>query len=179
MPRPVRRRVDRGPAVGHDRHRGGVPFRQSVEQGAAGRTDRRPSVRERALELRSSRTDPARDDRSLENSAGRWRAAGRDELAAARALPAIQSRAGDVFGGPRDDDEVSADRRRRGLTMSMTVWNRLEPRPRARAIDETLKVCVHDPLWMIARQWQMGELAGEDAASPAFVSVTASSAVID
>lgn len=29
-----------------------------------------------------------------------------------------------------------------------------------------LQARVHDPLWTLARQWQMGELTGEDAGSP-------------
>jgi hypothetical protein len=49
---------------------------------------------------------------------------------------------------------------------SVTVWNRLEGRPRTLAFDRSLKAEVRDPLWMLARQWQVGELAGDDAGSP-------------
>jgi hypothetical protein len=38
---------------------------------------------------------------------------------------------------------------------------------------------VRDPAWFLARQWQVGELSGQDAGSPAFVSVTTSKGTID
>lgn len=56
---------------------------------------------------------------------------------------------------------------------SITYWSRLEPRPRAPSIADTLAARVRDPLWLLARQWQFGEFRGEDAASPAFVQVAA------
>jgi hypothetical protein len=52
---------------------------------------------------------------------------------------------------------------------SITYWNRLEPRPRARDLAPSLAARVRDPLWFLARQYQMGEFDGEDAGSPAFV----------
>ena len=48
----------------------------------------------------------------------------------------------------------------------VTTWNRLEGRPRAEKFDRALRAEVRDALWMIARQWQMGELRGDDAGSP-------------
>jgi hypothetical protein len=59
---------------------------------------------------------------------------------------------------------------------SITVWNRVEPRPRSDDINASLSAQLRDPLWLLARQWQMGEFRGEDAGSPAFVSVASSSA---
>jgi hypothetical protein len=38
-------------------------------------------------------------------------------------------------------------------------------RTRGKDINEALKMRVYDPLWMLARQWQMGEFDGNDAAS--------------
>jgi hypothetical protein len=55
---------------------------------------------------------------------------------------------------------------------SITWWNRLEPRPRASQVAETLAAEVRDPLWFLARQWQLGEFRGEDAGSPAVVRLT-------
>lgn len=55
--------------------------------------------------------------------------------------------------------------------ISAVTWNRLEPRPRSPEIAEALTARVRDPLWMLTRQWQTGEFAGEDAASPAYVQV--------
>lgn len=52
---------------------------------------------------------------------------------------------------------------------SITTWNRLEPRPRSDSTTRALAAQVRDPLWFLARQWQFGELQGEDAGSPAWV----------
>jgi hypothetical protein len=49
---------------------------------------------------------------------------------------------------------------------SVVMWNRLEGRPRRPDFSRALKAEVRDPLWMITRQWQMGEFIGEDAGSP-------------
>ncbi|MEV0385940.1 hypothetical protein [Nonomuraea sp. NPDC050643] len=46
------------------------------------------------------------------------------------------------------------------------LWNRLEVRPRATDFDRALRVEVRDALWMLTRQWQLGELRGSDAGSP-------------
>src|SRR6266478_2579286 len=45
-------------------------------------------------------------------------------------------------------------------------WNRLEGRPRAVDFERALRAEVRDALWFLTRQWQFGELKGEDAASP-------------
>ncbi len=45
-------------------------------------------------------------------------------------------------------------------------WNRLEPRPRSEDFSRSLRAEVRDALWMLARQWQMGEFQGEDGGSP-------------
>ncbi len=49
---------------------------------------------------------------------------------------------------------------------SVTTWTRLEPRPREGSMQRSLQAQVRDPLWMLARQWQVGEFAGDDAGSP-------------
>ena len=54
---------------------------------------------------------------------------------------------------------------------SITTWSRLEPNPRVAAMEETLKARIYDPLWMLARQWQLGEFEGEDNGSPVTVSL--------
>lgn len=53
----------------------------------------------------------------------------------------------------------------------ITLWNRLEGRPRADNFDRALRAEVRDPLWMLARQWQLGEFRGDDAGSPVFARV--------
>jgi hypothetical protein len=50
---------------------------------------------------------------------------------------------------------------------TVTVWNRLEGRPRTLAFDRALGAEVRDALWLLAKQWQMGEFRGDDAGSPA------------
>jgi hypothetical protein len=49
---------------------------------------------------------------------------------------------------------------------SITAYNRLEPRPRTHDFSRSLRAEVRDALWMLTRQWQLGELEAEDAGSP-------------
>src|SRR6478736_4406782 len=54
--------------------------------------------------------------------------------------------------------------------MSITNWTRLEPDTQTNVLDvdldEGVAAKLADPLWLLGRQWQMGELSGEDAGSP-------------
>lgn len=54
---------------------------------------------------------------------------------------------------------------------SITSWTRLEPRVRRDEPSAGLSARVRDPLWMLARQWQVGEFTAEDAGSPLQVRV--------
>jgi hypothetical protein len=49
---------------------------------------------------------------------------------------------------------------------SITTWTRLEPSPRDASLQKSLQAQVRDPLWLLARQWQVGEFLGEDTGSP-------------
>ncbi|QAU14006.1 lamin tail domain-containing protein [Halorubrum sp. BOL3-1] len=49
---------------------------------------------------------------------------------------------------------------------SRTSWHRLSPYARNSTGNRGLRAEVHDPLWLLGRQWQVGEFAGEDAGSP-------------
>ena len=49
---------------------------------------------------------------------------------------------------------------------TITLWNRLEGRPRTHDFDRALRAEVRDALWMLTKQWQMGEFRGDDAGSP-------------
>lgn len=49
---------------------------------------------------------------------------------------------------------------------SVTAWTRLEPRPREGSMQRSLQAQVRDPLWFLARQWQVAEFLGDDAGSP-------------
>ncbi len=62
--------------------------------------------------------------------------------------------------------------------VALTYWNRVEARPRASEIAESLAARVRDPLWFLARQWQAGEFHGEDAGSPAYVQLSARTALV-
>ncbi len=48
---------------------------------------------------------------------------------------------------------------------SITAYNRLESRPRSQNFERSLRAEVRDALWMLTRQWQMGEFEAEDAGS--------------
>src|SRR5215204_1854735 len=54
---------------------------------------------------------------------------------------------------------------------AITRWNRLEGRPRTHHFDRALRAEVRDALWMLTRQWQMGEFQGDDAGSPIFAKI--------
>ncbi|MET9479625.1 hypothetical protein [Streptomyces sp. NPDC006638] len=54
---------------------------------------------------------------------------------------------------------------------SITSWTRLEPRARSGDLRPALEARIHDPLWLLARQWQFGEYLGDDAGSPIWVRV--------
>ena len=49
---------------------------------------------------------------------------------------------------------------------SITSWVRLEPRCRDDRLNEAVQARIYDPLWMLARQWQVAEFQGEDTGSP-------------
>jgi hypothetical protein len=46
-------------------------------------------------------------------------------------------------------------------------------------LQDGLQARIHDPLWMLARQWQFGEFRGEDVGSPVAVQVAIESAPLD
>jgi hypothetical protein len=62
---------------------------------------------------------------------------------------------------------------------SITIWNRIEPRCRTNDQTPGLEARVHDPLWLLARQWQIGEFEGRDAGSPVNATVQTSVAPFD
>lgn len=62
---------------------------------------------------------------------------------------------------------------------AITRWNRLEGRPRTLDFDRALGAEVRDPLWMLTRQWQMGEFRGDDAGSPVMARICTQSTMLD
>src|SRR5438477_3482349 len=61
---------------------------------------------------------------------------------------------------------------------SITSWTRLEARARDPEMRIALEARVRDPLWMLTRQWQLGELTGEDCGSPVAARVHATASRI-
>jgi hypothetical protein len=57
--------------------------------------------------------------------------------------------------------------------------DRFEPIPRDDGVDNGLAARVHDPLWMLCRQWQFGEFRGEDAGSISMVNVDVDTRQLD
>ena len=64
------------------------------------------------------------------------------------------------------------------MVPTVTVWNRLEGRPRTRDFSRALRAEVRDGLWMLTRQIQTGELQADDAASPVLAKVAVASTAI-
>jgi hypothetical protein len=66
------------------------------------------------------------------------------------------------------------------MTPSITGWVRIEPQSDdlVPGPDRALQARLYDPAWMLGRQWQLGELRGEDAASPAWVRLRVAAAPI-
>jgi hypothetical protein len=52
------------------------------------------------------------------------------------------------------------------MSIRIDVYHRLEARPADRDLQNGFSARLHDPLWLLARQWQMGEHQGENATSP-------------
>ncbi|WP_329101009.1 hypothetical protein OG792_19880 [Micromonospora sp. NBC_01699] len=67
---------------------------------------------------------------------------------------------------PPDDVPVSTVADVAQPQPSVTTWTRLEPRTRRADLSPALQARTADPLWLLARQWQLGEFLGEDAGSP-------------
>lgn len=62
---------------------------------------------------------------------------------------------------------------------SITGWIRVEPLPRSTDLQIALEARIADPMWLLARQWQMGEFAAEDAGSPIVANLRADVARFD
>lgn len=62
---------------------------------------------------------------------------------------------------------------------SITSWIRLEPICRNDGITPGLDARIHDPLWFLARQWQLGEFTGDDAGTPVAIRVRGEAAKLD
>ncbi len=61
---------------------------------------------------------------------------------------------------------------------TIQCWNRLEGSPRTQDLSHSLRAEVRDPLWMLTRQWQLGEFRFDNAGSPCFAKVQVQTAPI-
>lgn len=59
------------------------------------------------------------------------------------------------------------------------IYRRLEPRLPLGNLERGFRAETADPLWLLGRQWQLGEHAGEDASSPVLVDVDAQHVDVD
>src|SRR5690348_7372235 len=66
---------------------------------------------------------------------------------------------------------AAAGARTVGPLIAATYWNRVEPRPRTTEVGDVLAARIRDPLWLLTRQWQVGEFQGADSGSPAYVQI--------
>ena len=62
--------------------------------------------------------------------------------------------------------------------VTFTSWARIEPITSDPSLAPGVSAEIADPLWLLGRQWQLGEYAGEDAATPAWVEVHGETASI-
>ncbi len=63
--------------------------------------------------------------------------------------------------------------------MSVTTWNRIQPGNLSGTVTAGLQAAIADPMWMLGRQWQVGELTAEDAGTPVAAAVETVSFAIE
>ena len=63
-------------------------------------------------------------------------------------------------------------------TASITSWTRIEPHCRDADMGRSISARLFDPLWLIARQWQMAEFQAADAGTPVQARLRATSAML-
>ena len=61
---------------------------------------------------------------------------------------------------------------------SITSWTRLEVQCRDPQMEATLEARLWDPLWLLTRQWQMGEFQAEDRGAPVLATIRATTALL-
>ncbi len=87
-----------------------------------------------------------------------------------------------MFQAFKADPQIVADMNQAVLDRlhpAITRWNRLEGRPRTHHFDRALKAELRDALWLLCKQWQMGEFWGDDAGTPALARVCLDGMAID
>ncbi|MCE7980206.1 MAG: hypothetical protein DYG89_03370 [Caldilinea sp. CFX5] len=64
------------------------------------------------------------------------------------------------------------------MATNFMTYSRLEPRTHEYDLEAGFQAALHDPVWFLGRQWQMGEMQGENATSPVWVDYTLRSQTI-
>ena len=54
---------------------------------------------------------------------------------------------------------------------NLVYWNRLEGSPQSQDFERSLRAEIRDALWLLSRQWQLGEFKAEDAGSAVLAGV--------
>src|SRR5262245_53436230 len=67
---------------------------------------------------------------------------------------------------------------RPSMTPTVNTWSRLEGLPLSADLQPALAAEVADPLWLLCRQWQFLEFAGEDAGTPIEVRIEGERAAV-
>lgn len=62
---------------------------------------------------------------------------------------------------------------------SITSWTRIEPRARTGEKTTGIDARMFDPLWALARQWQLGEFQAEDTGTPVISRIRGTQALLD
>src|SRR5262249_38284792 len=157
--RAAHRRMGRSRAERKGDHRHRVAVRSPQRSPAANDSARRAAGARIAVDGLVITASAAGNARSGQNPGRRPRRAGRS-----RALPAgavLCSQYGRRYRFNRlHDDQIEE------AMPSITTWTRLEPRSRSAEMNTSLQARIYDPLWMLARQWQLGEFQGEDNGPP-------------
>jgi hypothetical protein len=63
--------------------------------------------------------------------------------------------------------------------INCAIYRRLEAQQPLGSLDRGFRAELADPLWLLGRQWQLGEHAGEDASSPVLVEVVSQHVRVD
>lgn len=66
----------------------------------------------------------------------------------------------------------------RSIVPAINTWTRLEALPLSADLEPALQAAIADPLWLLCRQWQFLEFAGEDAGTPIEVRVEGERALL-
>jgi hypothetical protein len=60
-------------------------------------------------------------------------------------------------------------------TSAFLIWQKIQPVPTNDDVAEALRGEIHDPLWLLSRQWQLGEFNAEDAGMATFAHLVTTS----